>query len=156
MCLTRMKAVPMSVPNSVLIADDDEDIRALISVMLTRAGYTTETVDGGIPVLDVVDTPGRSTPLPGMFVLDVRMPDVDGLRLCRRLKADPLTAGTPVLLISAESSPADLAAGYAAGCDDYLPKPFTARELVRRVELLLASVRGDRPAPVAVAARRPA
>jgi DNA-binding response OmpR family regulator len=151
-----MKAVPMSVLNSVLIADDDEDIRALISVVLTRAGYVTETVDGGIPVLDVVDTPESSGPLPGMFVLDIRMPDVDGLHLCRRLKADPLTAGRPVLLISAESSPADVAAAYAAGCDDYLSKPFTTRELVRRVELLLATVRGDRPSAVEITARRPA
>jgi DNA-binding response OmpR family regulator len=83
------------------------------------------------------------------------MPDVNGFDLCRRLKADSHTAGRPVLLISAESSPADIAAGFAAGCDDYLPKPFTARELVRRVELLLAAVRSDRPA-IGVPARRPA
>jgi DNA-binding response OmpR family regulator len=145
----------MSVPNSVLIADDDEDIRTLLALMLTRAGYETETVAGGIPVLDVVDAAERAAELPGVFVLDVRMPDVNGFDLCRRLKADSHTAGRPVLLISAESSPADIAAGFAAGCDDYLPKPFTARELVRRVELLLAAVRSDRPA-IGVPARRPA
>jgi DNA-binding response OmpR family regulator len=128
----------MTVLTSVLIADDDEDIRALVSVILTRAGYAAEAVDGGIPVLDVVDSTGRHASMPGVFVLDVRMPDVNGLDLCRRLKADPQTAGRPVLLISAESSPADVAAGFAAGCDDYLPKPFTARELIRRIELLLS------------------
>jgi DNA-binding response OmpR family regulator len=67
------------------------------------------------------------------------MPDVNGLDLCRALKADRATADRPVLLISAESSPDDVSAGYAAGCDDYLPKPFSARELVRRVEALLAA-----------------
>jgi two-component system phosphate regulon response regulator PhoB len=131
-----------SVPNSVLIADDDEDIRMLVSLMLARAGYETDAVDGGIPVLAAVDGSACPDDLPGLFVLDVRMPDVNGLDLCRRLKADPQTATRPVLLISAESSASDIAAGFAAGCDDYLPKPFAARELVRRVELLLGAARG--------------
>jgi DNA-binding response OmpR family regulator len=66
------------------------------------------------------------------------MPDISGLDVCRQLKADNETAHRPVLLISAESSTADIAAGFAAGCDDYLPKPFSARDLVNRVSVLLA------------------
>jgi DNA-binding response OmpR family regulator len=124
----------MTATNSVLIADDDEDIRTLVSMILSRAGFVTQTVGGGQPVLAAA----ASARIPALFVLDVRMPDVDGLDLCRRLKADASTADRPVLLISAESSCADIAAGYAAGCDDYLPKPFTSRELVGRVEQLLA------------------
>lgn len=128
----------MSVPSSVLIADDDEDIRMLVAVILGRAGYATRCVDGGSPVVAAVAAAPSADELPGVFVLDVRMPDVNGLDLCRALKADRTTADRPVLLISAESSPDDVSAGYAAGCDDYLPKPFSARELVRRVEALLA------------------
>ena len=83
--------------------------------------------------------------MPEVFVLDVRMPDVNGLDVCRQLKAAAHTADRPVLLISAESSPADIAAGFAAGCDDYLPKPFTARELVKRVGQLVPGY-ADQPA----------
>jgi DNA-binding response OmpR family regulator len=123
----------MTRTNSVLIADDDEDIRALVSMILARAGFETKAVDGGAPVL----AEAMSEPLPEIFVLDVRMPDLNGLDVCRHLKAAAHTADRPVLLISAESSPDDIAAGFAAGCDDYLPKPFTARELVKRVGQLL-------------------
>jgi DNA-binding response OmpR family regulator len=124
----------MTISSSVLIADDDEDIRALVSLILTRAGYRAEAVDGGAPALAAAA--GPEAPL--AYVLDVRMPDISGLEVCRQLKADHETAGRPVLLISAESSSADIAAGFAAGCDDYLPKPFSARELVNRVGQLLA------------------
>ena len=65
------------------------------------------------------------------------MPDMSGLDVCRTLKARPATAGTRVLLISAESSPADIAAAYDAGCDDYLPKPFSVGDLIRHVDQLL-------------------
>jgi DNA-binding response OmpR family regulator len=123
----------MTIPNSVLVADDDEDIRALVSLILTRAGYRAETVDGGAPALVAAAGPGA----PGIYVLDVRMPDISGLDVCRQLKAGSETADRPVLLISAESSSEDIAAGFAAGCDDYLPKPFSARELVQRVGQLL-------------------
>jgi DNA-binding response OmpR family regulator len=73
-----------------------------------------------------------------VYVLDVRMPDMSGLEVCRRLKASQETAASPVLLISAESSTEDVAAAFAAGCDDYLPKPFSPKELVHRVDQLLS------------------
>jgi DNA-binding response OmpR family regulator len=129
------KVAAMTIPDSVLIADDDEDIRALVSMILTRAGYRAEAVDGGVPVLAAAAQPEA----PQIYVLDVRMPDLSGLEVCRQLKADAETADRRVLLISAESSTADIAAGFAAGCDDYLPKPFSARELVQRVGQLLTS-----------------
>jgi DNA-binding response OmpR family regulator len=118
--------------SSVLIADDDEDICALVAAILTRAGFHAETADGGRSVLDAANRTSVA-----LYVLDVRMPDLSGLDVCRQLKR-ALDPSTPVLLISAESTLDDLAAGYAAGCDDYLPKPFSARELVRRVDQLLA------------------
>src|SRR4051794_10116109 len=123
--------------SSVLIADDDEDIRALVAAVLTKAGFRAEAVDGGVPALAADE--------PEIYVLDVRMPDMSGLEVCRQLKAARAT-NRPVLLISAESSAADIAAGFAAGCDDYLPKPFRSSELVRRVDQLLSHHQAERPA----------
>jgi DNA-binding response OmpR family regulator len=123
----------MGIASSVLIADDDEDIRALVSTILTKAGFRAEVVDGGVPALAAAQRNGAR-----VYVLDVRMPDMSGLEVCRRLKASSDTAASPILLISAESSSEDVAAGFAAGCDDYLPKPFSPRELVQRVDQLLA------------------
>jgi DNA-binding response OmpR family regulator len=122
----------MNCANSILVVDDDEDIRALVTTILTRAGFRAEAVSGGLPALAAA-----RRNVPRMVVLDVRMPDMSGLEVCRALKASVATADSRVLLISAESSSADIAAAYAAGCDDYLAKPFSARELVRRVEQLL-------------------
>jgi DNA-binding response OmpR family regulator len=119
--------------SNVLIAEDDHDISALVSTILTRAGFRTEIVATGRSALAAARREA-----PSLYVLDVRMPDINGLDVCRELKSDDATAG-PVLLISAESSQADIAAGYAAGCDDYLPKPFSAAELLRRVDQLLAN-----------------
>lgn len=123
----------MGIASSVLIADDDEDIRALVATILTKAGFHAEAVGGGVPALAVAQRDGAE-----VYVLDVRMPDMSGLEVCRQLKANTETSGSPILLISAESSTEDVAAGYAAGCDDYLPKPFSPRELVHRVDQLLA------------------
>lgn len=123
----------MAIASSVLIADDDEDIRALVSTILTKAGFHAEAVDGGVRALAAAERER-----PHIVVLDVRMPDMSGLEVCRQLKARRETATSPILLISAESSTEDVAAGFAAGCDDYLPKPFSPRELVHRVDQLLA------------------
>jgi two-component system response regulator MtrA len=118
----------MTLASSVLIADDDPDIRALVSIVLTNAGFRSETVEGGARAL--------AAATPQIYILDVRMPDVSGLDVCRHLKANGNTS--PILLISAESSSVDIAAGLAAGADDYLPKPFRGSELVQRVGRLLS------------------
>ena len=120
-------------PHRVLIADDDDDIRRLVEIVLTKAGIPADTVDGGIPALEAARRWVRE-----LIVLDVRMPDMSGLEVCRQLKADEATAGGHVLLMSSDYSTEDIEAGYAAGADDYLPKPFSPGELVRRVSRLLA------------------
>lgn len=127
----------MSRGRNILVVDDDADIRVLLTTILTKAGFRAEAVDGGVPALAAARREA-----PHVVVLDVRMPDMSGLDVCQALKACNTTAGSPVLLISAESSEAAIAAAYAAGCDDYLAKPFTARELLHRVGQLL-----DRAAP---------
>jgi DNA-binding response OmpR family regulator len=117
---------------TALVVDDDDDIRALIAAVLARAGYRIGAVDSGAPAL----VTAHADP-PAVYILDVRMPEMDGHEVCRRLKADPHTSA-PVLMLSAEASDRDIAAGYAAGCDDFLPKPFSPRELLNRLDSLLA------------------
>ena len=119
-------------PTRVLVADDDDDIRRLVELVLNKAGIPSDTVDGGIPALEAARSSARK-----VVVLDVRMPDMSGLEVCRQLKADEATSGGQVLLMSSDFSTEDVAAGYAAGADDYLPKPFSPGELVRRVSRLL-------------------
>jgi two-component system phosphate regulon response regulator PhoB len=114
--------------NTVLVVDDDDDIRALICAVLTRAGYQCVSVNDGIAALAAA----KADP-PFAYVLDVRMPGMHGHEVCRRIKADDSICA-PVLMVSAEAADTDIAAGYAAGCDDFMPKPFRPRELVARLE----------------------
>lgn len=116
----------------MLIVEDDDDVRWLVELVLQRAGLSTDSVNGGRPALDAA----RRAPRPDMIVLDVEMDDLNGLDVCREVKAS-LPAAPPVLIMSGNTTRADIAAGYAAGCDDYLTKPFTSAELLRRVRRLL-------------------
>jgi two-component system, OmpR family, response regulator len=116
-----------------LVIDDDDDIRVLISTILTRAGFRPGAADGGFSALSAA----RRNP-PSVYVLDVRMPDMNGHDVCRQLKADRRT-NAPVLMVSAEATAEDIAAGFAAGCDDFLPKPFRPKELLARLNQLLAA-----------------
>ena len=122
-------------PGRVLIVDDDDDIRRLVEIVLHKAGIVADSVDGGIPALEAARTIA-----PDLVVLDVRMPDLNGLEVCRQLKADEATSGGHILLMSSDYTTEDVAAGYAAGADDYLPKPFSPGELIRRVTRLLSPV----------------
>jgi DNA-binding response OmpR family regulator len=123
--------VPTAAPR-VLVADDEDDIRALVGLAVRRAGCTvaTEATDG--PQALAV---ARTDP-PDLAVLDVSMPGATGLEVCAALRSDPATAGVPVLLLSAGASPGDVARGLAAGADSYLAKPFSVAGLVARVREL--------------------
>jgi two-component system, OmpR family, response regulator len=122
-----------SVERSALVVDDDDDIRALLSVVLARAGFDAAVVDGGVGALAAA----QASP-PSVYVLDVRMPDMNGHDVCRALKADDRT-NAPVLMLSAEASERDVAAAFESGCDAFLAKPFAPRELVGRLEELVSA-----------------
>jgi DNA-binding response OmpR family regulator len=116
----------------VCVAEDDDDIRGFIALILQKAGFRTEQhCDGGSALESA-----RSRPA-ALYLLDVRMPGTDGLELCRQLRSDPTTRDSHILLMSAETTPRNVEAGMAAGADGYLPKPFSRKELLRRVNLLL-------------------
>jgi DNA-binding response OmpR family regulator len=119
-------------PARVLVADDEEDIRLLVTLAVRKAGCTVvASVADGAQALDVA-----RAQLPDLVVLDVSMPEATGLQVCAALRAEPATAGCRVLLLSAGASPDDVARGLAAGADAYLPKPFTVAGLVAQVRLL--------------------
>ena len=117
----------------VLIADDDEDIRALVSFRLERAGYSVVAARDGEEALELA-----IEHRPDVAVLDVMMPRLTGLEVTRRLRAEDATSGMPVILLTARVQEADVARGFEAGADDYIRKPFSPQELRARVQAILA------------------
>ena len=121
----------------VLVADDDPDICELVLFKLRQSGYAAHSCGDGPSALSEA-----RADRPDLLVLDLNMPGMSGLDVCRALRADPATAAIPVIMLTARSSEADVGAGFAAGADDYVPKPFSPRELVSRVEAVLSRVGG--------------
>ncbi len=116
----------------ILIVDDEEDIIELIAYNLTRDGFVTETAMTGESALDMARR-GK----PDLVVLDLMLPGIDGLDVCRLLKSDPATAGIPVIMLTAKGEDADIVAGLELGADDYVTKPFSPRVLLARIRAVL-------------------
>jgi len=116
----------------VLIADDDADILSLVKAVLERSGHEVVAVGDGAEALASV-----RARKPDLAVLDIAMPEVDGLEVLRRLRADPTTSELPVVLLSARAQEADVERGFAIGASAYLKKPFSPRELSEHVAELL-------------------
>ncbi|MGY1845904.1 MULTISPECIES: response regulator transcription factor [unclassified Blastococcus] len=116
----------------VLVADDEDDIRGLVCLAVRKAGcqVVVSAPDGAVALA------AARAELPDLAVLDVSMPGVTGLEICAALRADPATAGTRILLLSAGASPDEVARGLAAGADAYLAKPFSVAGLVHQVRAL--------------------
>ncbi len=118
---------------TVVIADDDADIRALIALSVTRAGAVVAArVSTGGAALDAI-----KLHVPDLAILDVSMPEMTGLQVCRALRADPATSGVRILVLSAAVHPDAVAEGIAAGADAYEPKPFSPRTLSELIRALL-------------------
>ncbi|MEU2427465.1 response regulator transcription factor [Streptomyces sp. NPDC007851] len=116
----------------VLVAEDDADQAELVRRYLEHEDHTVTVADDGRLALDLL-----RRQLPDLLVLDVMMPWIDGLDVCRIIRADPRLAHLPVLLLTARSSEDDLLAGLDLGADDYVTKPFSPRELMARIRSLL-------------------
>ena len=125
---------------TILVAEDDRQVREALERILKFEGYGVVTVNDGAAALEAIDTH-----TPDVIVLDVMMPLVDGLDVCRRLRARG--DRTPVLMLTARDEVRDRVAGLDAGADDYLPKPFALDELLARLRALLrrTEVTGDGP-----------
>jgi DNA-binding response OmpR family regulator len=125
-------AAPALSPVRVLVADDEDDIRALVCLAVTKAGCTvTSSVADGSTALATA-----RADVPDLVVLDVSMPGATGLEVCAALRADPATQGIRILLLSAGASLEDVARGLAAGADAYLAKPFGVAGLVHQIRAL--------------------
>ncbi|MDI6100944.1 response regulator [Actinoplanes sp. NEAU-A12] len=119
-------------PPTVLIADDDGDIRDLVAVKLRAAGYRVLEADNGRTAMSLA-----VNERPQLVLLDVSRPGLDGLGFCYELHSSPQTAHIPVIIISGRGTPSDLALGRVVGAEDYMVKPFSAADLLRRVERLV-------------------
>lgn len=122
----------------MLVADDDPTVSQVLCDYLRRAGITPVTAVDGSAALAVV----RSAQIDAA-VLDVMMGPPDGLEVCRRLRADPLTSLLPIILLTALGDEMDRIAGFETGADDYVTKPFSPRELLLRVQALLRRAAPD-------------
>ncbi len=116
----------------ILVVDDETDILELISYNLRREGFDVSTVETGEAALKFLENTS-----PSMIVLDLMLPGVDGLSVCRRLKSADSTASIPVLMLTAKSEDSDVVTGLELGADDYLTKPFSPRVLVARIRAIL-------------------
>jgi len=116
----------------ILVVDDEPDITSLLSYHLKAAGYEVMTINDPIGSLSLA----RSF-LPDLIILDIMMPDLDGIQICRILRTDPKLKSVPVIFLTAKGEEADRVTGFEVGGDDYLCKPFSIQELVLRVHSIL-------------------
>jgi two-component system, OmpR family, alkaline phosphatase synthesis response regulator PhoP len=116
----------------ILVVDDEEDLLELIGFNLKKEGYrVTTAATGEAAILNA------KAQLPDLIVLDLLLPKVDGLNVCKALKADPATAHIPIVMLTAKSEEADVVSGLELGADDYITKPFSPRVLVARLRTVL-------------------
>jgi pilus assembly protein CpaE len=118
---------------TILVIDDDTQTRDLIALMLRRQGFTILEAATGKEGLE------KATAVPDLILLDLMMPDIDGLEVTRRLRAEKETRTVPIIMFTAKSLMDDKVAGFEAGIDDYLTKPIHPAELAARIKSILAA-----------------
>jgi len=125
------------VKQKILVVDDEPEAVELVEFNLKQAGYDVATASDGAEALRKT----RSL-LPSLIVLDLMLPEMDGLEVCKMLRRDPATAAIPIIMLTAKAAEIDRVLGLELGADDYLTKPFSPRELVLRVKNLLTRGHG--------------
>jgi DNA-binding response OmpR family regulator len=119
----------------ILVVEDDPDIAQLVERYLDKAGFETERAATGRAALESI-----AARTPDLLVLDLMLPQVDGLEVCRMVRADGATAALPIIMLTARAEESERIVGLELGADDYLAKPFSPGELVARVRALLRRV----------------
>lgn len=122
---------------TVLLADDDRDIRDLVAFKLAQEGFEVVATENGVAALAAM-----RTRRPDLVLLDVMMPGMTGIDVCREVRRDPGLTDVPIILLTAKAQESDVQQGFGAGADDYVVKPFSPRELVVRCRAVLG--RGHR------------
>src|SRR6058998_1476373 len=126
----------------VLVVEDEPDIRRLVVLHLEGDGFRCRTAANG---LDALREAKRA--VPDLVVLDLMLPAIDGLEVCRRLRSDAGTAGVPIIMLTAKAAEVDRVVGLEVGADDYIVKPFSPRELVARVKAVLRRMQASSALP---------
>lgn len=128
----------------ILVVDDEHDILELIAYNLEKEGYVVESVRTGEHALA-----SARTRVPDAVILDLMLPGLDGVEVCRRLKADPSTRHVPVVMLTAKSEDTDVVSGLEVGADDYVTKPFSPKVLIARLRAVLRRTReaGEETSP---------
>jgi two-component system phosphate regulon response regulator PhoB len=124
----------------ILVVDDEKDLVDLITYNLQRNGYESLGASNGHEALEIAQRE-----LPDLILLDLMLPGIDGMEVARQLKADPRTAGTPIVMLTAKSEETDVVVGLTLGADDYVTKPFSVKILLARLKTVLR--RSEHPAP---------
>ncbi|SEM48957.1 response regulator transcription factor [Streptacidiphilus jiangxiensis] len=142
-------ALPAPVPRRILVVDDDPTVAEVVSGYLQRAGYAVDRAGDGRAALEQA-----AARRPDLVVLDLMLPEIDGLEVCRRLRAEPLSHAVPIVMLTAKGDEHDRILGLELGADDYVTKPFSPRELVLRIQSVLRRSGGpalppEEAAPVA-------
>jgi two-component system phosphate regulon response regulator PhoB len=128
-------------PRKILIVDDEPDVADLVAYHLRAKGYQVETVNDPTASIGAA----RSF-LPDLLILDIMMPDLNGMQICRIIRADPRLQQVPIIFLTAKAEESDRISGFETGCDDYICKPFSTKELVLRVQSILRRVSDEAPA----------
>ncbi len=116
----------------ILVIDDEKDLIDLVSYNLAKEGFVVKGALNGEAGLAKA-----SGELPDLVIVDLMMPGLDGLEVCRRLRSDPQTAAIPIIMLTAKSAESDRVVGLELGADDYVTKPFSPRELAARIKAVL-------------------
>src|SRR5574344_2576610 len=117
---------------TILIVDDEEPIRELIRYNVERNGYASLTAANGKEALDYARNKN-----PDCIILDLMLPDMSGLDICRILKNDDSTTAIPIIMVTAKTEDSDIVTGLELGADDYVTKPFSPRVLIARIQSVL-------------------
>jgi DNA-binding response OmpR family regulator len=124
----------------ILVAEDDPDIASLLAHYLQRAGFEADMVASGRDVLPRI----KKAP-PDLLLLDIMLPGLDGLEVCRAVRSDEHTAAIPIIMVTAKGEESDRIVGLELGADDYITKPFSPNEVIARIRALLR--RANRTGP---------
>jgi len=117
----------------ILVVEDQQDNRQILRDLLSNAGYETAEVEDGEAALEAV-----KALLPDLIIMDIQLPLMDGYEATRRIKADPATRRIPIIAVTSYALSQDEAQARAAGCDAYIPKPFSPRQLLATVKQFLS------------------
>ena len=117
---------------TILVVEDERDIADLVKYHLEKAGFSARVMGDGKQALELI-----ARDHPDLLILDLMLPGLDGLEVCRRLRGNTATRSIPIIMLTAKAEEVDRIVGLEMGADDYIPKPFSPRELVARVKAVL-------------------